>query len=155
VEVWRREIVTHSLSLDGWLFPLKFNNEADEEGGSKGEEGARREGRELLFLNSDLWQWKENLERMKRVAKEEGLLGAVRAFYIKGTGHHSFAEVSLWTSPMISQLWLHLGQTSVERTIRCCCAVTWELLQEGSGANVTHLTSEYPEVQSGLHREFV
>lgn len=52
------ETVQAAIVLDGWMFPLDSDHFA-------------RAAQPSLFINAGRWQWKENLDSMKKFSSEE------------------------------------------------------------------------------------
>jgi pimeloyl-ACP methyl ester carboxylesterase len=105
----------HPLSTLGWLFPLKNVDVGTE---AEGELALR--DKHFLFSNSDLWQWKENLDRMRNLCSASSLPSSPNSnnwqmVTIKGTTHHSFDDVPLWFSNFLSQKVLKLAGPNLDQ----------------------------------------
>lgn len=70
-----------AMSLDGWFEHFDFDKFSFR--------------KPLFFVNSELWQWKENLDKMKTVMDNAEKNGTkVLKYTLKGTRHHNFDDVS-------------------------------------------------------------
>eukprot|EP01027_Heterolobosea_sp_BB2_P019888 GEZU01028031.1.p2 GENE.GEZU01028031.1~~GEZU01028031.1.p2 ORF type:complete len:193 (+),score=66.88 GEZU01028031.1:148-726(+) len=81
------------------MFPLAESDFEQVENGT-----TRNPDFSFLFLNSELWQWKDNLNRMDRLIaglnsnNNNGTRGFIAT--LKGSRHHNFNDVALW-SPLV------------------------------------------------------
>jgi len=79
------------VSWDGWMFPLSDTLKKTPI------------QKPFLFINSDLWQWKENLEVMKNLSQDKYMIA------IKSTRHHNFDDSDYFSLPYILQTMKMIG----------------------------------------------
>ncbi|KAL0481211.1 acetylhydrolase [Acrasis kona] len=95
LKLQNKKLFKCACSMDGWMFPLAthadFSNSESEFIIST--QPFRKEPIPLFFINSDLWQWKENLDEMNILVKlnsEEGYMYAMT-----DTQHHNYNDIAL------------------------------------------------------------
>lgn len=76
------ESIKCGVSLDGWMWPVD-------------EELRKREAKskQVLFINSDIFQWKDNIDRMNQISNSSQLGYLVD---IVGTSHHNYNDFGFY-----------------------------------------------------------
>eukprot|EP01103_Thecamoeba_quadrilineata_P016178 TRINITY_DN533_c0_g1_i1.p2 TRINITY_DN533_c0_g1~~TRINITY_DN533_c0_g1_i1.p2 ORF type:complete len:166 (+),score=31.22 TRINITY_DN533_c0_g1_i1:957-1454(+) len=98
------------VALDAWTYPLEVEKDLD---------SPNLQRSRLLFLNSELWQWRQNLDRMDRFCEKSG--GTWKKLTLKGSHHHNFDESPLWFGPLLSKHILKLSGPNLDFEIGLRC----------------------------------
>lgn len=77
--------IATGVSLDGWMFPLCSS--------------VNRNSKPFLYINSDSWQWEENLLHMRQWCQNNAAGGHIVT--LKGTSHHNYNDLPFYIHPAL------------------------------------------------------